>query len=470
VRLRARLVLAMTAVTLLTLGLSFWAVAFAFNRGQERQLDEALLVEAGAVAAKAVTGSGAFAIADGPGPEVNDSEPLPLFGVIYDAEGTARAMTSTFGDAAPALDALRHPARKPFDFRRQAMHLRGVMVPVPDRPGALLMLAVPRTDLDGDAAFLARAMRGVFAVAVAWSLLVPAWLIRRLTRDQQAIADVVLRVADGDLKARVRSRSTDPELNELAGRIDTMIERLALLLESQQRFVAHAAHELRSPLTVVHGQLALALRRPRTEPEYRGAIEEALGATTHLRALTEELLDFARAGAASAGPFEPTCVARAARSAVRYVHGDAEQASVAIDLRVGEALVPGRATDLERLLRNLVENAVRHSPAGGRVLVEAAARGAVVEITVADEGNGVPEPERPKLFEPFFRGAEAQRSSGAGLGLAIAREIARAHGGDVDLDTTAPRGARFVVRLPLWQRPAAETAQSSSVTAALHSS
>jgi two-component system heavy metal sensor histidine kinase CusS len=343
------------------------------------------------------------------------------------------------------------------------MHLRGVMVPVPGRPGALLMLAVPRTDLDGDAAFLARAMRGVFAIAVAWSLLVPAWLIRRLTHDQQRIADVVLRVADGDLKARVRSRSTDPEINRLAGCVDTMIERLGLLLESQQRFVAHAAHELRSPLTVVHGQLALALRRPRTPHEYRDAIEEALGSTKHLRALTEELLDFASAGAASAGPFEPTCVARAARGAARYVHGDAERASVTIDLRVEDALVPGRASDLERLLRNLVENAVRHSPAGGRVLIEGAARGGVVEIAVADEGSGVLERERPRLFEPFFRGANARGSSGAGLGLPIAREIARAHGGDVDLDPTAPRGARFVVRLPLWQRPAEASSSPAGV-------
>jgi two-component system OmpR family sensor kinase len=456
-RLRARLVLAMAAVTLLTLGLSFWAVALAFNRGQERQLDEALLVEAAEVATKAVTGSGAFAIADGPGPEVNDSEPLPLFGVIYDEVGLPRATTSTFGGVVPALEALRHPAGQPFDFRRQGMHLRGVMVPVPRRPGALLMLAVPRTDLDGDAAFLSRAMRGVFAVAVAWSWLVPAWLIRRLTRDQQAIADVVLRVADGDLKARVRSRSADPELNRLGGCVDTMIERLGLLLESQQRFVAHAAHELRSPLTVVHGQLALALRRPRSEDEYRGAIEEALEATTHLRALTEELLDLARAGASSAGPFQPTCLARVARSAARYVHGDAERASVTIDLRVEEAIVPGRATDLERLLRNLLENAVRHSPTRGRILVEAAAQGGVVEIAVADEGNGVPGPERPRLFEPFFRGADARGSSGAGLGLAITREIARAHGGDVYLDATVQRGARFVVRLPLWQRPAMES-------------
>jgi two-component system heavy metal sensor histidine kinase CusS len=233
-----------------------------------------------------------------------------------------------------------------------------------------------------------------------------------------------------------------------------VIAELGLRLAERERFVARAAHELRAPLTVVYGQLALALRRPRDEHEYRAAIEEALESATELRALTEDLLDLA--GAASAGSFEPTSVARVARCAVRHVRGDAERASVTLDLRVEDARVPGRAPDLERLLRNLVENAVRHSPPGGRVLVEASAHAGGVVLAVGDEGPGVPEGERARLFEPFFRGVHARGSRGAGLGLAIVREIARAHGGDVQLDAHRPRGARFVVRLPLWQPPAGD--------------
>ena len=107
------------------------------------------------------------------------------------------------------------------------------------------------------------------------------------------------------------------------------------------------------------------------------------------------------------------------------------------------------------MLRNLLENAVRHSPSPGRVLVEAtlSTDTGTVEIAVGDEGSGVPEAERARLFEPFFRGADARGSDGAGLGLAIARSIARTHGGDVHLDATARRGARFVVRLPGAARP-----------------
>jgi two-component system heavy metal sensor histidine kinase CusS len=454
----------MAALTLLTLGLSFWGVACAFNRGQERQLDQALQGMARAAAARAVDERGAFSIADGPGLEGNHACSLPVYGVVYDEHGAPRAETSTFVGEAPHIG-LRHP--EPFDLSRGSIRLRGVMAPVPRRPGAFVLLTVQRTDLDSDAAFLGRAMIGVFGIACVWSILVSVWLIHRLTRDQQAIADVVLRVAGGDLEARVRSRSSDPEIARLAASVDTMIERVGVLLSSQQRFVAHAAHELRSPLTLVQGQLALALRRPRGEAEYREAIGEALDAAAHLRALTEELLDFSRASAAAAGPFEPASLLQAARGAAGYVCADAERAGVTIELSVvpptpggepsivDDAIVPGRPADLERLLRNLVENAVRHSPRGGRVLVEVSPwRGATVEVAVSDEGSGVPEPERERLFEPFFRGAAAQGSGGAGLGLAIVREIARAHGGDVELDPTPPHGARFVVRLPRWQEVA----------------
>jgi two-component system OmpR family sensor kinase len=294
VRLRARLVAAMAALTLLTLGLSFWAVAWAFNRGQERQLDEALLVVAKAAAERAVDERGAYFIADGPGLEVNDAGPMPLYGAVYDEQGTPRAETSPF-KGQPPQSGLLHPDAEPFDFTCRAVPLRGVMLPVAGRPGAFLLLAVPRTDLDGDAAFLGHAMLSVFGIASLWSLLVPVWLIHRLTREQHAIESVVLRVAEGDLDARVRTRSSDPEIGRLATSVDSMIERLGLLIESQQRFLAHAAHELRSPLTLVHGQLALALRRPRGPDEYREAIGEALESTAHLCALTEELLDFARA-------------------------------------------------------------------------------------------------------------------------------------------------------------------------------
>jgi signal transduction histidine kinase len=255
-------------------------------------------------------------------------------------------------------------------------------------------------------------------------------------------------IAPAALALAVGSLATQAAVARARARDRRAIEELGLALAAQQRFVAQAAHELRGPLTVVQGQLALALRRPRSEEEYRAAIGEALDATRDLRDLTEDLLDLGRAGAPVMR--EPTSIAKAARMAARLVRAEADRASIAIDLRVRDALVAGHGGDLVRLLRNLLENAVRHSPARGRVAVEAAVVGSSVEIAVADEGDGVPEADRDRIFDPFFRGARerADGSAGAGLGLSIVRAIARAHGGDVHLDAAHAGGARFVVRLP----------------------
>jgi signal transduction histidine kinase len=140
------------------------------------------------------------------------------------------------------------------------------------------------------------------------------------------------------------------------------------------------------------------------------------------------------------------------RAAAATVAPEAARRNVTLDFRVDEACVRGRAPDLERLVRNLLDNALRHATAGGRILATAAPRAGGVELRVQDDGPGVPVEEREKIFEPFYRGARARAGAppGAGLGLAIVREIARAHGGDVTLapDDAARGGATFVVSLP----------------------
>jgi two-component system heavy metal sensor histidine kinase CusS len=449
VRFRTRLVFASALMTLVTLGLSFWTVAFFFDRGQEQTLDEALVAEARDLAAKAVEPGGALVVRDGPGPTANDVGPLTMFGAVYDGAGALRSQTQTFGGEAPTGAAVpgHHDA---FDFWFHGTHLRGVVVDVPASAGARLLIAAPRTDLDGDSAFLARAMRSVLVVAALWSFFVAAWLIRRLTRDQQAIANVVLRVADGDLDLRVRSQSADPDVLQLANSVDTMIERLSQLVASQKRFVAHAAHELRTPLTVVHGQLDLALRRRRTAAEYRVAIREALDSTKYLRRLAEELLILARAGNGKAGVLEPTPIDQVVRDAAGLVDEEAKAASVIVDVSMAKDVVLGRPADLVRMLRNLLENAIRHAPSNSHVVVEAVRDADIVEIGIRDFGPGVPDEDRERVFDPFFRGAieRARDIAGAGLGLPIAREIAHAHGGDIELDPATLPGARFVVRLP----------------------
>lgn len=448
--LRQRLVGAVTAVTVLTLGGAFTAVSVTVNRSQERRLDRALRTQA-TEEASAIAARGVSAIEDRPGPAVNDVGPLPKFAAVYSQGGALLAATASLGASAPPLAAVRHALRAPFDHWLRRVHLRAVLVRVPDASGRLLLLAASRADLDGDERFLRRAMLQVFVVAVAWTILVATWFVRRLTRDHEVITRVVRRVAAGDLTARVASRSDDRELAQVGGDIDEMVARLEVLVASQQRFIAHAAHELRSPLTTLLGELSHALRRARDAEAYRAAIEEALGAARRLNQLANDLLSLARLGAEVERPAVAVALSEVIRAAAAEVAPQAAAQGVTLAVGGDGGTVAGQPSDLQRLVRNLLDNAVRHSARGAAVRASARALGDAIELRVADEGPGVPAEERARIFEPFYRVARDEADdAGSGLGLAIAREIARSHGGDLTLapDDPAAPGACFVLRLP----------------------
>jgi two-component system heavy metal sensor histidine kinase CusS len=232
-----------------------------------------------------------------------------------------------------------------------------------------------------------------------------------------------------------------------------MIAKLEALVLAQRRFISHAAHELMSPLTTLRGELQLAQRRHRSIAEHEETLALALSDVDALVTLSEDLLTLARAE--NAAPATQTAsVADIVAQALRAAEGSARMRNVALvcpDLPLGAELsVSGVTRELSRALRNLVDNAVSHSKADDQVRVRVSALPSRVEISVQDAGPGVPSVDSEQIFEPFFRGARerGQTDQGVGLGLSIAREIARRLGGDVVLDTSCVNGARFVLQLP----------------------
>ena len=446
--LRARLIGVVALLSLVSLGGAFASVAVAVNHAQQRQLDEALRREAREEAREVgALGGTALAISDRPGPAANDVGPLTKYAAIYDREGRVLAATPTFGGAVPARAALARPVGAPFDLWRRAEHLRGVLVPVPGHRELTLLLAAPRTDLDGDEVFLARAMGMAFVLALGWSVALATWFMRRLTREHDAVADAVRRVADGDLGARVATGDGTP----FSRNVDEVLARLQTLVHAQRRFIANAAHELRSPLTALYGEVTLVLRRERSAAEYRAALEEVLDATGRLNALAEELLTPARLGAGTGVPREVVALAPIAHDAAGECALQGEPRRVRVRTTIAEARVTGRASELERVLRNLLDNALAHAPDGSDITLEVAVEGGEVLLAVSDRGPGVPPEDRERIFEPFFRGRQerAAEHRGVGLGLAIVREIVHGHGGTVTLaDRLEGAGARFEVRLP----------------------
>jgi two-component system, OmpR family, sensor kinase len=454
--LRGSFVLASSAIALLTLSGAFAAVGLGFDAAQRRQRDAALLIEArddaieasyttdGAASERLTARAGALG-------------PVTRYAALYDASARPVAWTRNLESARPALQVIRRAAGVPFDLWWNGEHLRAVFVAVPEGRARSLWLATPRSDLDANAAQLIRWMAASVAFAVVAAAAAAAWLARMLTRDHERMAGVARAVAAGDLSARVGPLSSDRDTMQLGRDLDEMISRLAVLVDTQRRFIANASHELRSPLTTLLGELSFAIQRDRDAAAYRSAIEEALDSTRRLKVLTDDLLALARMGA-SDPKLEPVSLSQITRSACESSRAAAQRAGVTLQARSDGAVVQGCPRDLERLVRNLIENAVRHCPRGGSVHIESRAEAGDARITVIDEGPGVPVDARERIFEPFFRIEDRpgnHAGTGAGLGLAIGRTIARAHGGDLWVDGACDpaRGARFVLSLPVSGPP-----------------
>jgi len=329
--------------------------------------------------------------------------------------------------------------------------VRGVIVPL-GHDGQVIFYAMSRRFIDDDLAYLVKVSLGLMLTAIALTWVVARGVGRLLSREVDAIAAVARKVQSGDLSARVEARMDSDETRGLAEDLGRMIGQLDELMTTQRTFTAHAAHELRSPIATLRGELQLSLRRTRDEEGYRAAIARALQNVELLSLLADDLLTLARVQSRRAPRDERARVSDVLEGAVELARPLALERRVSVEpsaLAEDAAVeVHGAKRALARALRNLLDNAIAHSEEGGRVVVGAARDGDAVLVSVQDDGEGVLEAEALHLFTPFWRGHREQSGDtvGAGLGLAIAQEIARAHGGEVSL-AESRRGARFVLRL-----------------------
>jgi two-component system, OmpR family, sensor kinase len=252
--------------------------------------------------------------------------------------------------------------------------------------------------------------------------------------------------------ARLRVPATRDEVASLGTTMNELLSRLHGALRRQREFVADAGHELRTPLAVLQTELELAQRQERTPDELRDAIEHAAVETDRLARLADELLFLARGDAEQMGPrLAPVDLDSLLKSVSRAYSATAEAGGVTLQAQVPVGLVVQLDEDLvRRALGNLLDNAIRFAPDGSTVALSAALVDDDLEISVHDEGSGFPSEFLPHAFERFRRADDARtrRGGGAGLGLAIVREVARAHSGIVVATNAATGGAIVTLRLP----------------------
>jgi len=295
---------------------------------------------------------------------------------------------------------------------------------------------------------------GVRALIVTLSIVFPTavivlvasvwWLVGRTLRPVEEIRRDVAGIELGDLSRRVPEPGSGDEIDRLAATMNSMLARLESASAGQRQFVADVSHELRTPLTRIRTALEVELASGSTDSE--ATVKSVLQDSIEMQELVDGLLFLARrdggAGDVRRRPIDLDVVVGAEVLRAR------QETDIQIDAAgVDAVVVDANEGDLGRLVANLISNAVRH--AAGKVVVAATELEGSAIITVDDDGPGIPEHERERVFERFVRLDESRHRAGGGtgLGLAIARDVAESHGGSIEVERSTLGGARFVVRL-----------------------
>jgi len=299
------------------------------------------------------------------------------------------------------------------------------------------------------------------AVAIGLALAAGVWLAGRLLHPIATITDTAGRIgASGDLAQRITAtaRPRQDEVGQLAATFDTMLERLERAFRAQQQFVADASHELKTPVTAILGHANLLRRRGETHPEL---VDEALAAiieqAERMHRLTRDLLVLATTGERPDRAMEVVAIDQVIVDVAKALAPLAQERAVQLSLPGAmdrATRVLGDRDQLKQLVVNLLDNALRYTPAGGQVQVtawqESHGLDQVVVLEVRDTGVGIGADDLPHLFERFYRvdKARSRLAGGSGLGLAIVQDVAQRHGGTVMVESRLDQGSVFQVRLP----------------------
>ncbi len=288
------------------------------------------------------------------------------------------------------------------------------------------------------------------------------WVVAgRSLKPVMDIAAAAQRISGSNLSMRIPERKAKDELEYLIETFNDMISRLEQNFIQVRQFSTDVSHELRTPITIIRGQLEVALFTAQTAEQYRDAVIVALGDVERLSQIVRALLLLSQAETGQVVlQLQPLDLRETARNITEQFEIPAEGAGVHISFEAGSGSCAGEfdRVQIERMLSNLISNAVKFTPPGGQVRVSVGRAGEQAEIVVADTGQGIAPEHLPHIFDRFYRvrGKEDQASpeKGLGLGLSFVNWIIKAHEGSVDVKSTKGKGTVFTVRLPFRSQPA----------------
>ena len=296
----------------------------------------------------------------------------------------------------------------------------------------------------------------IFALAVPAALLVAGFggllVARKSLAPVVALSDQAERMSAKNLSERLEVRNPNDELGRLAGVLNGLLARLDRSFESMRSFTADAAHELRTPLSIIRGEADVALSQDREATEYKEALAIIQDEARRLSRLVDDMLSLARADAGQR-PLEikELYLNDLAEDCCRAAQVLALQKGISLSLQPSSDItISGDEDLLRRMMMNLLDNAIKYTPTGGVVSLAVIEEDASIRIVVTDTGVGIPPEAAPRIFERFYRVGKARSrvDGGSGLGLAIAKWAAEAHNGSINCTSRPDEGSTFTVDLP----------------------
>ena len=315
--------------------------------------------------------------------------------------------------------------------------------------GEVILLACSFAPELKELRFVALTLTGVGGVILLFGLTGGWWLVGRAIRPIEAISATAVKISAGDLSQRINVAEAESELGQLAAVLNSTFARLEAAFAQQQQFTADAAHELRTPVSVMLTQTQTALNRERSGAEYRETLEACQRASQRMRKLIESLLELARLDAGQETlkrlRFD---LSQMANDCVELVRPLADERGVKILSELAPLEITGDSERLAQVVINLLTNAIQYNRSGGEARLKLESPGNLAVLTVADTGPGIPIEDLPHVFERFYRGDKSRSSGNTGLGLAISKAIVEAHGGTIEVLSKPGAGTTFTVRLP----------------------
>ncbi len=333
------------------------------------------------------------------------------------------------------------------EFRQRGSYREAFVMPQPDDYFLVgRSFAGEQLEIDRMAWKLAGGGATIFLLA----LLIGWWLVTRALRPIHDISGAAQKIATGDLSQRINTRDAESELGQLAGVLNSTFSRLEASFAQQARFTADAAHELRTPVSVMLTHAQNGLASDELTPEQREAFEACQRAAQRMRRLIDALLELSRLDAGQETmTLAPLDLSAVAADCVALVQPLAAKRRITVQTELTAAECTGDATRVEQVITNLLANAIHHNTDGGEVCVRTGQENGTAFVVVADDGPGIAAEHLPHIFKRFFRADKARSATGrTGLGLAITHAIVEAHGGQISVASEVGQGAVFTVRLP----------------------